>query len=479
MARDEVATLVADLESVLRRLGDADLASAGTDAQLAAAAALEAAATSVHVAQARALAALDVVPPGRERVSSSTEVLDLSRVTPQEVSGVLGCSVESARSRVQVARAACTELPGALGEAAAGRLRWWQVRRVCEAVAAAGLSPTATALVDARVVEDARAGRSRARFGARVARHVLAADPSRAEAAHEDAVASRRTQTRPDAAGMSWFSAYLPAEDAAGLERCLDALADTPVSAPYGRVPAAGLDAPDDRLLDQRRADALSGLARVVLDTLHATDEDPTADVIGAVACTAAGSGRGASRPRRRPRPRGEIAVTVSAETLLGISNAPAELSGHGPITPAHARRIAGTAGTTWRRLLTDPVTGTLLDRGRTAHLPPAPLAAHVRARSGSACTRPECGHRAVDLDHATPWWPADGSPAGRTAADNLHGVCRGCHTAKHTGWTVSLSADGVVTWRSPHGWVSTSGPPDLRPEDRGGGRAGADPPPC
>ena len=70
-----MATVVADLESVLRRLGDADVASAGTDAQLAVAAALEAAATSVHVAQARALAALDVVSPGRERVSSVTEVL--------------------------------------------------------------------------------------------------------------------------------------------------------------------------------------------------------------------------------------------------------------------------------------------------------------------------------------------------------------------------------------------------------------------
>ncbi len=471
VVRDEVATAVADLRAVLARLFAADLASVGTDTQLAVAAALEAAATSVHVAQARALAALEVVAPSRERMPGPTEVLDLSQVTPQELSAVLGCSVEAARSRVQVARAVCAELPGTLGEAAAGRLRWWQVRRVCDAVAEAGLSPDATAVVDGRVVEDARAGRSRARFTARVARHVLAADPSRAETAHGDAVARRRTQARPDSAGMTWFTAYLPAEDAAGVERCLDALADTPVSSPYGAGTGAVPGTPDDRVLDQRRADALSGLARLVLDALHQGRGD---EAIGADVVAAAGSARGAGRPRRRPRPGGEISVTVSAETLLGISTAPAELVGHGPITPAHARRIATSAGLTWRRLLTDPVTGTLLDRGRTTYVPPAPVAAHVRARSGGACTRPECGHRAVDLDHVIPWWSFDGGPGGRTAADNLHGVCRGCHSAKHSGWTVSLSPDGVVTWRTPHGWASSSGPPDLRPEDR----AGADPPP-
>ena len=61
-----------------------------------------------------------------------------------------------------------------------------------------------------------------------------------------------------------------------------------------------------------------------------------------------------------------------------------------------------------------------------------------------------------------------DHQPAVTDATGNLHGVCRGCHTAKHRhGWTIHPTPDGHITWRSPHGSTTTHPPHDLRTDDR------------
>jgi hypothetical protein len=62
----------------------------------------------------------------------------------------------------------------------------------------------------------------------------------------------------------------------------------------------------------------------------------------------------------------------VPISTLLGIDDHPAHLHGYGPITADIAHRLA--ANSTWRRLLTDPATGALLDYGTTRYTPPADL---------------------------------------------------------------------------------------------------------
>ena len=72
-----------------------------------------------------------------------------------------------------------------------------------------------------------------------------------------------------------------------------------------------------------------------------------------------------ANRSARRSRG-ASVEITVPISTLLGLDQQPGHLHGYGPITADVARRIA-TKGT-WRRLLTDPVTGTLLDYGTTRY---------------------------------------------------------------------------------------------------------------
>jgi hypothetical protein len=60
----------------------------------------------------------------------------------------------------------------------------------------------------------------------------------------------------------------------------------------------------------------------------------------------------------RRP----SINVIVSADTLLCLDDQPGHLTGYGPVTAESARRLAADQSGTWRRLLTDPDSGALLD---------------------------------------------------------------------------------------------------------------------
>ncbi|MEJ2863453.1 HNH endonuclease signature motif containing protein [Actinomycetospora flava] len=172
------------------------------------------------------------------------------------------------------------------------------------------------------------------------------------------------------------------------------------------------------------------------------------------------------SRPRDRPRarPRGapsgspgrrgsvQVRVVVSADTLLGFDERPAELVGYGPITAEAARALAAEADATWRRVLTDPLSGAVVDVGHRRYRPPAAMADHVRHRD-LHCTFPGCRvpAQACDLDHLVPFRPGD--PGGRTAADNLGPECRHHHRIKHLpGWTVARGPGGSVVWTTPSG---------------------------
>jgi hypothetical protein len=140
------------------------------------------------------------------------------------------------------------------------------------------------------------------------------------------------------------------------------------------------------------------------------------------------------------------VHVTLPASTAVGGSMEPGELGGHGPIPASVARRIAGTGS--WRRVLTDPVSGTVVEVGRAAYSPSAALADLVRTRDRT-CRFPGCRQpaRRCDLDHVIAW------PAGPTTAGNLAALCRHHHRLKHqTRWTVQPGDGGELVWTSPTG---------------------------
>ncbi|OLO51847.1 HNH endonuclease [Actinomyces oris] len=105
-------------------------------------------------------------------------------------------------------------------------------------------------------------------------------------------------------------------------------------------------------------------------------------------------------------------------------------------------------AGGTWRRLVTDPVGGTVVDVGRTRYRPPAGLADLVRARD-RACVFPTCQTPAerCDIDHLTAW-----SQGGTTSLDNLVVLCEAHHRLKHTpGWALTKDqTTGTLSWHTP-----------------------------
>jgi hypothetical protein len=203
----------------------------------------------------------------------------------------------------------------------------------------------------------------------------------------------------------------------------------------YDRIDGAARLAPveDPRTMDQLRADAL------VNAVLHGL----TGDV--------------ATQQGQQPT----INVTVALSTLVGQDQEPGWLDGYGPITAGYARQLAHDPTGTWRRLVTDPITGQLLNYGTTRYRPPRHLVDHVIARDGE-CTFPYCTHRArrSDLDHITAY------PHGNTNADNLQPLHRRHHNAKtQAGWRVHREAsDGSTHWISPAGRHYRSTPPERWP---------------
>jgi hypothetical protein len=201
---------------------------------------------------------------------------------------------------------------------------------------------------------------------------------------------------------------------------------------------ARGLKADGDaRTMDQLRADALvapfaRALRTGVLDGLQPM---PLASL------------------QRRPA---QVQLIVAAGVLLGDSDQPADLEGYGSIPASLARTIAADAD--WRRILTDPRTGGVLDVGRSTSSPPASLVRHVLVRDRS-CRFPGCGARAEsgDLDHTVAY------PNGPTSANNLGALCRRHHRLKHELGGTTLTQDkGTFTWKMPTGHRHVVRPPDV-----------------
>ena len=250
-----------------------------------------------------------------------------------------------------------------------------------------------------------------------VRRAVLALDPATAEQKHQRARSERSVRIAPADHGMAWLMAFMPATDAQAVFARLDAA-------------ARRASADDTRSIDQLRTDAL------IDGVLHGVEGDMPAE------------------HGREPH----IEVLVPLSTLLEQDDEPAWLTGFGPINAEQARRLAHDPSGTWRRLVTDPVSGQLLDYGSTRYRPPPHLADHVISRDGH-CTFPFCTHsaRKSDLDHIVPF------PDGPTSATNLQPLHRRHHNAKtEGGWSASRDeATGATDWTSPQGRHYRSRPPE------------------
>ncbi|MEN2740530.1 DUF222 domain-containing protein [Microbacterium sp. X-17] len=195
--------------------------------------------------------------------------------------------------------------------------------------------------------------------------------------------------------------------------------------------PTEGLT--DERTIDQLRADIATDLLLTGAPVI-----DPTRD--------RSPGGLGAIRAH--------IQVTVPVTTLTGTTGSGADLDGRTPIDPDTARILAGNAPG-WDRVLTHPITGTVLTVDR--YTPSAEQRRHLVARD-QHCRFPGCrtpAHR-CDTDHTH-----DHAKGGKTEICNLACLCTRHHTLKHaTTWKVRQLPDGILEWTSPTGRTYTDQPP-------------------
>ena len=140
--------------------------------------------------------------------------------------------------------------------------------------------------------------------------------------------------------------------------------------------------------------------------------------------------------------------IIIGLESLLGLTCEPGQVRGAGPIPADVVRELLNDA--TMRRLVSDPLTGHLLDYGRKTYRVSDRLREFIQARDGT-CRFPGCSRRAerCQIDHAEPW-----RSGGATTPANLGALCTRHHQLKtHGGWRiVSSDESGACSWVSPLG---------------------------
>lgn len=122
------------------------------------------------------------------------------------------------------------------------------------------------------------------------------------------------------------------------------------------------------------------------------------------------------------------------------------------------ARRLARNG--VWRRLLTDPATGRLIDYGTTRYTPPQDLRDVIIARD-QTCVFPTCSQPAhrCQIDHTIPY------PDGPTGQTNTGPPCGIHHDLKtHRGWLLEQPEEGLFIWTSPVGKRYENEPAQIGP---------------
>jgi hypothetical protein len=343
----------------------------------------------------------------------ATDAADwVARSTRAEVACVLRVTERQAADLLHQARVLCADLPATMAALTSGEISYKHATALVED--AEMFTPLHRAAFEDAVL----AGRldvTAQRFAHRSRRIREHLDPDTIRERADRAVLSRDVTVQPARDGMGWLMVYGPIMQLH--------LAHTLLTGTAKDEQEAG----DPRTLGQLRFDAL-------IDALLRNDRP-----LGVP---------DSADPTKALRPvRVDVTVTVPALTLLGQSDEPAVLDGYGPIPLDVAMTLAAGA-TSWRRVLTHPVTGIRLVYDRTTYKAPAALRAWLADRDGT-CRFPGCDTPATrcDTDHNVPW--ADG---GCTDHDNLAHQCKTHHRLKHhTRWTARLD-DELLVWTSPTG---------------------------
>jgi hypothetical protein len=370
----------------------------------------------------------------------------------EDVSSALRLSAGTAQMRIDVARTLVNHLPNTCSALATGELSAAHATVIAKETAAAirdGLSEFAIFSIEQKAIAHAEF-----HTPSQVAQQVRGAIAKFAPATFEETVEkardTRRVSCYNDIDGMSTVVAILPAEDAQTVMKAIEAFiikgsSVFDLSADARGTDARGTDASgtDARGTDAHGTDARGTDAR---GTDARSADMKRADALTALAGFALAASSEDVALHRRPI---TVNVTIDLPTLLGLNENPGQLAGYGAIPASVARALASDGK--WKRFITDPQSGALLDYGRETYSPPQALIDFLIARDRT-CRFPGCRRSAAlsDLDHAQSW-----EEGGTTSLDNLGALCRRHHLLKtHGGWSIESRADGSCTWTSPLGKI-------------------------
>ena len=340
----------------------------------------------------------------------------------EDISTALRMSSSSAQIRIDVARTLVNHLPHTCSALASGEISPAHATVIARETASAirdGLPPFAIYEIETKALAHAEF-HTPAQVANKVRTVLATIAPATFEKVVNKARDARRVSCYRENDGMSTVVAILPAHDAQIVMKAIEAFI-LRSERNEEKVSLVVADQKGSRNADMKRADALTEMAA---QSLAAMSEDLLL--------------------HRRPI---TVNVTIDLPTLLGLAENPGQLAGYGAIPASVARTLASDGK--WRRFITDPQSGVLLDYGRETYSPPQELVDFLIARDRT-CRFPGCrqpAHRG-DLDHAQSW-----ESGGETNAQNLGALCRRHHRMKtHGGWSVISNGDGSCDWKSPAG---------------------------
>jgi Domain of unknown function (DUF222) len=400
-----------------------------------------------------------------------------------ELAAALTLTVRTAQGERDLAWALSTVLPATLNALEQGRIDLPRAKVI--AAGTSELTPAHAAAVEAAVLPNAP-GLTTGQLRAAVARAVLAADPDAATRQREAAQARAYVSCWTGQSG----SGHLEGHDLPSAQTLAADARISQIAAAWKAQGALG------------GLDLLRAHAYLALLLGHDITSPPVSllppgrpDVPAAGPQIPAGLRRGGTAPEVTPGPAlpplaGVINLTVPLSTLVGLSQAPGEVTGTGPVDPATARELvwstAGHPGTCWQLTVTAP-SGRAVAHGTSRHqrvpstgwsvtLAAEPIAAGscdhrhkesgyrpspalqrlIRARNVTCCF-PGCRRpaRRCDLDHVIAF--DDGGP---TCECNLAPLCRRHHRLKQAeGWLLTQPSPGVLVWLTPAGRRYTTMP--------------------
>jgi hypothetical protein len=406
----------------------------------------------------------------------------------EDVATALRLSPSTAQMRIDVARTLSNHLPATCDALSTGVISASHATLIARETADAlkrGVSPDILCTIEDKAIAFSEF-HTPAQVGRKLRTLFAKYSPAEFEAAHEIARDTRSVRLFPEGDGMSTLIALLPAEEAQTVYLAINAMveyqeksqnsASTFSSSPTSPHTASSHTAyahtdsyasshsplhtdsypsshsplhvsSSNAASHNSDSSSNSSSAKFDPNTSSAASAEKMemrrADALAAIAADFLGRISDNYTPHRRPV---SINLTIDLPTMLGLAENPAQLSGYGPIPASIARNLA--ADGKWRKFITDPETGNLLDCGRESYIPSQPLVDFLTARD-RICRFPGCSQpaRLGDIDHAQSW-----ESGGLTNVANLGFLCRRHHRLKtHGGWKLESHADGSCTWTSPN----------------------------